>query len=106
MKIIKRILKIIIVVMLAIASLPSKIFASPVPIPYGPTLYGPAKPRVPESVHIIWGIASVFIIPITLLIGLIIYFKKSKSSKKKKILITIGILAITAILYLVIYNNI
>ena len=46
----------------------------------------------------IWYIAKFFIIPITLLIGLIIYFKKSSSSKKKKILITIGITTISVII--------
>ena len=50
----------------------------------------------------IWNICRIYVIPIVLLIGILIYFKKSKSSKKKKILVTIGIISITAILYFII----
>ena len=49
-----------------------------------------------------------FIIPIALLIGIIIYLKKSKSSKRRKIitaLITIGIVAtLDFIINYIIYN--
>lgn len=101
--------KVIVAIVLAIISFPNKIFATINPSAldiqdlYGPppvSLYGVARP---STVTInFWRIARTFIIPIALLIGLIIYFKKSKSSKKKKILVTIGIIAITAILYFVI----
>lgn len=60
------------------------------------TLYGVAKPN---PVKVIFKISKVFVIPIALIVGLLIYFKKSKSSKKKKLLVTLGIIAITAILY-------
>lgn len=105
-KFISKVKKVIVAIVLAIISFPNKIFAAMIPneeiFPpdnvqylYGPppvSLYGVAR-RI---------IARTFIIPIALLIGLIIYLKKSKSSKKKKILVTIGIIAITAILYFVI----
>lgn len=107
-KFISKVKKVIVVIVLAIISFPNKIFATINPSVldiqdlYGPppvSLYGVARP---STVTIIWRIARTFIIPIALLIGLIIYFKKSKSSKKKKILVTIGIIAITAILYFVV----
>ena len=107
-KIILKVKKVLIAIVLAIISFPNKIFAAINPSAldiqdlYGPppvSLYGVARPN---TVTIIWRIARTFIIPIALLIGLIIYFKKSKGSKKKKILITIGIIAITAILYFVV----
>ena len=98
----------IVAIVLAIISFPNKIFAAINPSAldiqdlYGPlpgTLYGVARP---STVTIIWRIARIFIIPIALLIGLIIYFKKSKSSKKQKILVTRGIITITVILYFVV----
>lgn len=89
---------------MAIISFPYKIFAigtltqelyGSLPV----SLYGDTRP---STVNIIWRLAKTFIIPIALLIGLIIYLKKSKSSKRKKILVVIGIICITAILYIVI----
>ena len=107
-KIILKTKKVIISIVLTIISFPNKIFAAINPSAldiqdlYGPPtdiLYG--VPR-PSTVTIIWRIARTFIIPIALLIGLIIYLKKSKGSKKKKILVTIGIISITAMLYFVV----
>lgn len=106
-KFISKIKKVIVAIVLAITSFPNKIFAVINPSAldiqdlYGPpqvALYGVARP---PSIGI-WKIARTFIIPIALLIGLIIYFKKGKSSKKKKILVTIGIIVITVILYFVV----
>ena len=99
--------KVIVAVILAIISFPNKIFAINPSSLYIQDLYGPPPVALygvtrPSTVTLIWRIARTFIIPIALLIGLIIYFKKSKSSKKKKILVTIGIIAITAIVYFVI----
>lgn len=59
-------------------------------------LYGVAKP---SPTKMILKITKIFIIPIALIVGLLIYFKKSKSSKKKKLLVTLGVVAITAMLY-------
>ena len=97
MKIVERIKKGLTGIGAFLLTIPAKVFAIEIDPPAA--LYGVPSPRV---VDIIWTIAKFFIIPIALLIGLIIYFKKSKSSKKKKILVTIGIIAITAILYFVI----
>ena len=55
-----------------------------------------------SAITTILKIVKFFIISIAIFIGLITYLKKSKSSKKIKILVTIGIIAITAILYVVI----
>lgn len=94
---------------IAIISIPNKIFATMNDYSgqdlYGPPpitrefLYGPPSPKsAPKS---IWTIFRWSIIPIALLIGIIAYFKKSKSSLKKKIIVTIGVVA-TALLCLII----
>ena len=100
MKIVERIKKGLTGIGTFLLTIPAKVFAIGIsdelqPVP----MYGVPSSRV---VDIIWTIAKFFIIPIALLIGLIIYFKKSTSSTKKKVLITIGIITITAILYFVI----
>ena len=51
---------------------------------------------------IIWNICKVSFVPVVLLIGFIIYFKKSKDSNKGKIIVILTILAIVALLYFVI----
>lgn len=106
MKIISKIYKVMVSIAIAIISFPSKIFAALDPSAiqdlYGPppvALYGVARP---STVTIIWRIARTFVIPIALLIGIIVYFKKSKSSTKKKILVTLGIVALTALIYFII----
>ena len=78
-------------------SIYSKVFA--VDIAADQILYGVVKPN---PVKVIFKIAKVFVIPVALIVGLLIYFKKSKSSKKKKLLVTLGIIAITAILYFIV----
>jgi len=105
-KIISKIYKVMVSIAIAIISFPSKIFAALDPSAiqdlYGPppvALYGVARP---STVTIIWRIARTFVIPIALLIGIIVYFKKSKSSTKKKILVTLGIVALTALIYFII----
>lgn len=98
-KFVSKIKKVVVAIVLAIISFPNKISTG---INYVPqaneTSYGVYRP---STVTIIWKIARTFIIPIALLIGLIIYFKRSKSSKKKKILVTIVLITIVAILYFV-----
>lgn len=102
MKIFEKVKKEIVTIVLSIVSFPNKIFAQDLygPPPIAP-LYGPPNPNS-STLTIIWRIAKFFVVPIVLLAGLSTYFKKSKSSKKKRILVTIGILGITVILYFVI----
>lgn len=99
-KIINRLKKIFIMIGTFCLSIYTKVFAiSPTNMIEeieGVTLYGVAKPN---PVKVISKIAKVYVIPVALIVGLLIYFKKSKSSKKKKLLVTLGIVAITAILY-------
>ena len=106
-KIISKIYKVMVSIAIAIISFPSKIFAaldpSAIQEAYGPpptsTLYGVYRP---SPVTIILKIARTFVIPIALLIGIIIYFKKSKSSKKKKIFVSIGVIILTVLVVLTI----
>ena len=96
---VSKIHKIIISIMVAIVTIPSKILAASLPI--AQALYAPAPPVESPKVSMIsraWIILKIFLIPMALLIGLIVYWKKSKSSKKKKILISIVSIIITAIL--------
>lgn len=102
MKIIKKVKKFFSAIGLFFITLSSKVFALTtddivnIQAAYGVPQYSPSI-----SDKIWWG-CKIFVIPIALLIGLIGYFKKSKNSNLKKILVTIGIIVITAILYFVV----
>ena len=52
---------------------------------------------ITSPILIKWRLARTFVIPIALLIGLIVYFKKSKSSKKKKLFVSIGVIILTVL---------
>lgn len=99
MKIIERIRKDLVGIGTILLTIPTKVFAIGIgTVPSVQPVYGVQEPEPVRS----WNICRMFIIPIALLIGIIIYFKKSKSTRKKKIVVTIGIAAITAILYFVV----
>lgn len=65
-------------------------------------MYGIPYNSRPDSISMIAKMTKIFIIPIVVIVGLLIYFKKSESSRKKKLLVTLGIITITAILYFII----
>lgn len=65
--------------------------------PIEPDLYG--VPRG-SSVPLIWRIARSFVIPIAFIVGAIIYFKKSKSSLKRKIIVLVISLVAVAMITL------
>lgn len=109
MKIVERIEKGLIGIGAFLLTIPTKVFA----IDYMDIqpMYGIQEPEPVRSnlVNSIWNICRMFIIPIALLIGIIIYLKKSKSSKKRKIitvLITISIVVILCLLVNYIINNV
>ena len=56
---------------------------------YTEVLYGVRSP-----INSIWNISKIFIIPLALIIGFIIYFKKSKSTTKRKIITMIIVLLV------------
>lgn len=105
MKIVSKLKKVIVGIGVGIITFENKVFALSPNMIIEPemikaeTAYG--IPR-PSPIRMILKVTKTFIIPLAVIIGLIIYFKKSKSSKKKKILVTIGIIAITVILYFVV----
>lgn len=105
MKFLSKIKKIIISIGIAIISIPKKVFAVAVnPSDIVQDLYGPPSAvlyGVPSPVNPTWNISKLFVIPLALIIGLIIYFKKSKSTVKKKIIITILVIMITVAIYLI-----
>ena len=86
---------------LAIITIPNKIFAVMSDYRVEQDLYGPPEPE--NTIRSFLDILKLLIIPIAFLIGIIVYFKKSKSSLKKKIIVTICAIAIIAIVYCIIY---
>lgn len=84
--------------------LPSRIFATNI---YPDPLYGlSAKDLEMERIkqeslmkRDIINKCKMVLIPLVVLIGIIIYLKKSKASKKKKILVVCGIVGIAVIVY-------
>lgn len=83
-------------------SLPTKVFAISDYMMRPDILYGIPEPKQPvNSVWSnIWNICKIFIIPIALLVGIIIYIKKSKNSKKRKVVTVLIVLAIVTLIYL------
>ena len=103
-KFISKIKKVVVMAMGVIIALPGKIFAAIEPenfVKENQTLYGVRNLELSLSKGI-WNIARITIIPIAVLIGLIVYFKKNKSSTKKKVLVTILTIGIVAIIYCII----
>lgn len=102
MKIVARIKKGLIGIGAFLLTIPTKVFAI-VHMDIQP-MYGIKEPEPVGSnlVNSIWNICKMFIIPIALLIGIIIYFRKSKSSTRRKIITTLIIIGIVAILYFII----
>lgn len=111
MKILDKIKKGLIGILAFVLTIPTKVFSAIAEEPFiRPVLYGPPKePPKPSLIEIIWNIARNFIFPIVLLIGIIIYLKKSKSSKKRKIItvfVTISIVVILCLIVNYIINNV
>lgn len=81
--------------------IPTKVLAMPVDdaMIHMP-LYGPPKePPKPSLIEIVWKVVTNLLFPIVLLIGIIIYFKKVKDSKKNRIILSIGIVLLIILLY-------
>lgn len=100
MKIIEKVKKIFSSIGIVCITLTSRVFAIDMDSMIQP-MYGITEPDpVPTISNSIWNICRFFVIPVALLIGIIIYFKKSKSSDKRKIITILITLAIVALLYL------
>ena len=75
-------------------TIPTKVFATQIEVI---PLYGVSDPR-PVKKAIILNLCKIFFIPVALLlIGTIIYLKKSKSSTKRKIIIVLAVMCMIAI---------
>ena len=97
-KLISKVKKVVVMAMGVIIALPGKIYAvldDPITALYG--VYNP-----PNPLEEFWKIARYFIIPIILLIGIIVYLTKKKTSTRNKVLIILAFLIIMAILYCII----
>lgn len=77
----------------SLIALKSKVFGAP---PITVALYGPPRPSVLE---ISLKIFQTILAPIIFLIGIIIYLKKSKGSRKRKIITTIILILLFAGVY-------
>ena len=109
MKVIERLKKGLIGIGTFLLTIPTKVFAID-HMDITP-MYGIPDPEPVKNnfINSVWNVCRMFIIPIALLIGIILYLKKSKSSKKRKIitvLITIGIVAILYFVINYIINNV
>lgn len=103
MKIKTKFKKIITAIVIGIITLPSKIFAMSSDLigPFEQVLYGPPPEPTLTTMEIFLRIARIFIIPIAVAIGLIIYLKKSKSDKTKKILVISSVVIISVVLFFI-----
>ena len=104
MKILEKIKKKIIGIGTFLITIPVKVFAvelMDIQPEYG--VQQPVPKLEPASTigNNIWNVCKTLVIPLILLIGIIIYFKRSKSTVKKKIFITILIISIVLIAYFV-----
>lgn len=102
MKLVERIKKGLIALGAFLLTIPTKVFA--VDYMDSQPMYGIREPEPEKNIlnTSIWNVCRIFIIPVALLIGIIIYLKKSKSSKKRKIITVLITIGVVAILYLVI----
>lgn len=103
----KKLKKITLIIVTFIVTIPSKVFA--VRQEWSATLYGVVDPvEQPQKINSLkfnWpGFFQVFTIPIVLLIGSLIYFKKSKKDKKIKLIVT-TIILLLALLYVLIFKD-
>ena len=104
-KFISKIRKVIVLVFGTILALQSKIFASSSNIFSDKivAMYGVPDIKVEEKINIP-EIAKLGALLLTLIIGLTVFFKKSKRKTKQKIIIMIEIVVIIVAIYLVINN--
>lgn len=67
-------------------------------------MYGiePIEPKEPTFWEKVLPIIKIVFLPLLLIIGLIVYWKKSKAEKKKKIYITIASIIFVALIYVLI----
>ena len=93
---------------LFLITLHSKVFAKPAGSSATPGVltemrpaYGVEYPDQNSSTGL-WNVYRFLAVFLVLLIGLIVYFKKSKSSTKKKVLVTILAIVIAVVLYFLI----
>ena len=104
MKIVERIKKGLIGIGAFLLTIPTKVVAT---AGFTPELYGiPGPGPELESKSIILknilNILKIAVIPLILIIGIVIYLKKSRSSKKRKIITVLIIIGFVMILYFVI----
>ena len=108
MKIVDKVKKGLIGIWGLVLNVPTKVFAV-IERPVGDILYGiPEPPQAdygipkPSAIELIWKFSKIFVIPIALLIGIIVYLKKSKSSSRKKAITVLSTIIIALILYILI----
>lgn len=112
MKLLSKMKKMFMGSMVTLSMLPSKLFAAtavPSPSWDQPAVYGPPNSAwdmpsnsvIGNILYVIIMIFAIVLIPITFIIGVILFFKKSKLETKYKVLITLGILLLLVGLYFI-----
>ena len=103
MKIAERIKKGLIGLGVFLLTIPTKAFAIGSVFDRTPILYGMPEPNPkPIILKNILNICRIAVIPLALIIGIVIYLKKSRSSKKRKIITVLIIIGIVVSLFFVI----
>lgn len=108
MKLLSKMKKMFMGSMVTLSMLPSKLFAATAvpslswdqPAVYGPP-NRPSNSVIGNILYVIIMIFAIVLIPITFIIGVILFFKKSKLETKYKVLITLGILLLLVGLYFI-----
>ena len=109
MKILEKIKKVFLTIGVFLVTLPTKIWAIGIevlPDLYGPPQldYGVFRPRSIGILENILKIVRIIVIPLILIIGIIIYLKKSKSSRLRKVITILLTVAIAIFVSFMIYK--
>lgn len=102
----KKLKKIFVSIVTFIITIPSKVFGASRDISV--SLYAVEKPQIeptPYSKFNWLGFFQLFAIPVILLIGSFIYFKKSNKSKKIKLIVVVIILLLVLLYILIFFND-
>lgn len=108
MKMIEKIKKVLMGLGMFLLSIPAKVFASGISpdTKFTPSLYGIFKEPDPKALMLenILNICKIVILPITLIVGILVYLFKSKSSKKRKAVTVIIWIICAIVIYFIIEN--
>jgi glucan phosphoethanolaminetransferase (alkaline phosphatase superfamily) len=98
MKVISKVRKIMIAISLFFIGVSSRVLGAGMEIIHAQPEYGVPMPPVSRN----WQILRTFIIPLILLIGIIIYLKKSTQTRLKKVITVVLVIVVTVFIYAIV----